>query len=117
MPLGRLAELASRLRPNGYFELLPDRLTLAGAMARLLAAVLPGRRRTLDEVVADPSWATRTVTFAGALELVREGRLRAYQDDAFGPIELEGLTVVNAAVPSNDDAPAQGGGVVQASIA
>ena len=104
VPLGRLAELASRLRPNGYFELLPDRLTLAGAMARLLAAVLPGRRRTFDEVVADPSWATRTVTFAGALELVREGRLRAHQDEAFGPIELEGLAVEEARAPATADA-------------
>ena len=104
--LGRLAELASRLRPNGYFDLVPDRLTLAGAMARLLAAVLPGRRRTLDEVVADPSWATRTVTFAGALELVREGRLRAHQDASFGPIELEGVAVGEAGAPAAADAPA-----------
>jgi segregation and condensation protein A len=106
VPLGRLAELASRLRPNGYFELVPDRLTLAGAMARLLAAVRPGRRRTLDEVVADASWATLTVTFAGALELVREGRLRAHQDEAFGPIELEGLVVADAGAPALADAPA-----------
>ncbi len=106
VPLARLAELASRLRPDGYFDLVPDRLTLAGAMARLLAAVLPGRRRTLDEVVADPSWSTRTVTFAGALELVREGRLRAHQDEAFGPIELEGLVVEGAGAPALTDAPA-----------
>ena len=106
VPLGRLAELASRLRPNGYFDLTPDRLTLAGAMARLLAAVRPGRRRTLDEVVADPSWSTRTVTFAGALELVREGRLRAHQDEAFGPIELEGLAVGEAGASALADAPA-----------
>lgn len=98
--LGRLVELASRLRPNGYFELEPDRLTLTGAMARLLAAVLPGRRRMLDEVVADPSWSTRALTFAGALELVREGRLRAHQDAVFGPIELEGLAVADAAAPA-----------------
>lgn len=104
VPLGRLAELASRLRPNGYFDLVPDRLTLAGAMARLLAAILPGRRRTFDEVVADPSWATRTVTFAGALELVREGRLRAHQEEAFGPIELEGLA--EAGTPAKSGAPA-----------
>lgn len=91
VPLGRLAELASRLRPSSYFELLPDRLTLAGAMARLLAVLRPGRRRTLDELLGDPSWATRTVTFAGALELVREGKVRAHQEAAFGPIELEGV--------------------------
>lgn len=107
VPLGRLAELAARLRPNGYFELMADRMTLAGAMARLLAAVLPGRRRTLDEVVADASWSTRTVTFAGALELVREGRLRAHQDEAFGPIELEGLAFAEAGVPARADTPAR----------
>lgn len=90
VPLGRLAELASRLRPTAYFELLPERLTIAGAMARLLALLRPGRRRTLDEVMADASWATRTVTFAGALELIREGRLRAHQEAPFGPIEFEG---------------------------
>ncbi|MDF1521895.1 MAG: hypothetical protein P1P87_03640, partial [Trueperaceae bacterium] len=95
VPLGRLAELASRLRPTSYFELTHERLTLAGAMARLLAVLRPGRRRTFDEVLADASWATRTVTFAGALELIREGRLRAHQDEAFGPIELEGVAAAD----------------------
>ncbi len=99
VPLGRLAELAGRLRPNGYFELAADRLTLAGAMARLLAALRPGRRRTLDDLVADRSWSTRTITFAGALELVRDGRARAHQAETYGAIELEGL----GTTPADDE--------------
>lgn len=106
VPLDRLAELAGRLRPNGYFELTADPLTLAGAMARLLAALRPGRRRTLDELLADRTWATRTITFAGALELVRDGRARAHQREPYGAIELEGLAVADGDRPEpGDEAP------------
>ncbi len=105
VPLGRLAELAGRLRPHGYFELTTDRLTLAGAMARLLAALRPGRRRTLDELLGDRSWSTRTVTFAGALELVRDGRARAHQAEPYGTIELEGLAPADPSEDAVDDDP------------
>ena len=89
VPLARLAELAARLRPGRYFELVADRLTVTGAIARLLAWLRPGRR-PFDDVLEDGSWSTRTVYFAGALELVREGRCRLHQDAPFGPLEVEG---------------------------
>jgi segregation and condensation protein A len=88
--LDRLTELANRLRPGPYFEFVRERLTVSGAIARILERLLPGRRRAFDELVEDPSWATRTVYFAGALELVRDGRCLLHQAIPFGPIEVEG---------------------------
>jgi len=93
VPLARLAELAARLRPGRYFELVADRLTVTGAIARLLAWLRPGRR-PFDDVLEDGTWSTRTVYFAGALELVREGRCRLHQDEPFGPLEVEGTADV-----------------------
>lgn len=93
-PLGiapaRLAELAARLRPGGYFEIARDRLTVSAAIERIAAWLRPGRRRPLREALPDEDWGTRTVYFAGALELVRDGRCRLWQERAFGPIEVEG---------------------------
>lgn len=91
VPLGRLAELAGRLRPGGYFEFARDRLSLASAMQRLLGWLLPGRRRLLEELVEGRGWEEKTVYFTGALELVREGKLRLHQEVAFGDIEMEGV--------------------------
>lgn len=93
VPLARLAELAARLLPGRYFELVADRLTVTGAIARLLAWLRPGRR-PFDDVLEDGTWSTRTVYFAGALELVREGRCRLHQDAPFGPLEVEGTADV-----------------------
>lgn len=90
VPLARLAELASRLRPGPYFELVRDRLTVTAAIGRILASLRPGERRRFDELLDDAQWSTRTVYFAGALELVRDGRCELHQDEAFGPLELEG---------------------------
>lgn len=88
--LDRLTELATRLRPGPYFEFVRERLTVSAAIARILERLLPGRRRAFEELVEDPTWATRTVYFAGALELVRDGRCRLHQATPFGPIEVEG---------------------------
>ena len=97
-PLGiapaRLAELAARLRPGPYFELARDRLTVSAAIARIAAWLRPRRRGRLDELLPDDAWATRTVYFAGALELVRDGRCRLWQEAAFAPIEVEGRAAV-----------------------
>jgi segregation and condensation protein A len=90
IPLDRLTELAARLRPGPYFEMVRERLTMSAAIGRILARVRPGQRRDFDELVEDRSWATRTVYFAGALELVRDGRCRLHQPNPFGPIEVEG---------------------------
>jgi segregation and condensation protein A len=89
IPLDRLTELAARLRPGPYFELVRERLTVSAAIGRILARLRPGQRRGFEELVEDASWATRTVYFVGALELVRDGRCRLHQPDAFGPIEVE----------------------------
>jgi len=96
VPLARLAELAARLRPGPYFELVRDRLTVTGAIARILERLRPGQRRTLDELLEDGSWSTRTVYFVGALELVRDGRCRMHQPTPFGPLEMEGRTAAGS---------------------
>ncbi len=90
VPLARLVELAARLRPGPYFDLVRDRLTVTSAIARILALLRPGDRRPFDELMDDRDWSTRTVFFAGALELVRDGRCVLHQRDAFGPLEAEG---------------------------
>jgi segregation and condensation protein A len=90
VPLARLAELAARLRPGPYFELVRDRLTVTAAIGRILASLRPGQRRRFEELLDDTQWSTRTVYFAGALELVRDGRCELHQGEAFGPLELEG---------------------------
>lgn len=91
VPLARLAELAGRLRTGAYFEFHRDRLSLASAMQRMLSWLLPGRRRLLDELVEGRGWEEKTVYFTGALELVREGKLRLHQEATFGDIEMERL--------------------------
>ncbi len=90
VPLARLAELAARLRPGPYFELVRDRLTVTAAIARILAFLRPGHRRPFDELLEDTNWSTRTVFFAAALELVRDGSCELHQREAFGPLEVEG---------------------------
>lgn len=90
IPLDRLTELATTLRPGPYFELVRERLTISAAIGRIMARLRPGQRRDFDELVEDRSWATRTVYFAGALELVRDGRCRLHQPTPYGPIEVEG---------------------------
>lgn len=85
----RLAEMASRYRASTYFELAVDRLTMAGAMDRLLRTLRRFRRGLLGELTDGDDWPTRAVTFAGMLELVKEGRVRARQEAPYAPIELE----------------------------
>lgn len=89
VPLQRLAEIAARLRPSAYFEMVRDRLTIAGAIQALMRLLRPGERRPLDALVEDSEWGTRTVYFAGALELVRDGRAKLHQRRPFAPIEVE----------------------------
>lgn len=86
---GKLAALASQLRPGGYFELARDRLTLDGAMRTLRRALGALGRGRMDDLHPSRDWAERTVVFAGMLELVREGEARARQDEPYGAIELE----------------------------
>jgi segregation and condensation protein A len=90
IPLARLTEIAARLRPTGYFELVRDRLSVALAIRRILARLRPGVREPLEGLVEEPGWGSRTIYFAGALELVRDGRAHLHQGEDFGPIEVEG---------------------------
>jgi segregation and condensation protein A len=85
----RLAALASNLRPGGYFELAHDRLTLEDALRRLRSALARLARGTLRTLTPSRSWAERTVLFSAFLELVREGRVSARQDEPYGEIEVE----------------------------
>jgi segregation and condensation protein A len=87
--LGQLASLAARFRRNGYFELTRDALSVPEAIRRLLRRLRRLRRADLDSLVDTGDWATRTVYFAGLLELVREGRVRACQGAPFDAIVVE----------------------------
>ena len=66
-----------------------DRLTIAGAINALLRLLRPGERQPLDDLAEDAQWSTRTVYFAGALELVRDGRAKLHQQRPFAPIDVE----------------------------
>ena len=93
-----LSDIASRFRSTSYFELTAPRLTMADAVAKLretLGRVGHGFFR--DLVAASWSradWATQVVSFAGFLELVKEGEVQATQSEPYGPIELEEVTQV-----------------------
>lgn len=84
-----LAHLAARMRPSGYFELSVERLTIAGAMRRLMRNLARVATGLLGELFDARDWPTRTVVFAGMLELVKEGSVRAEQPEPYGPIRLE----------------------------
>ncbi len=87
--ISRLAELASRHRLSSYFELAVERLSMATAIKHLQARLKLLRRAVLTDLVASRDWATLAVSFAGFLELFKENKVRAKQDSAYGPIELE----------------------------
>lgn len=84
-----LARLASRYRSHGYFELAVDRLTMGGAIDRLVASLSRWRRGVFAQLVERPDWPQLTVYFAGMLELVREGRVTASQAEPYAEIVLE----------------------------
>lgn len=86
---GDLARLAGRYRLGSYFELAVERLTLAGAMRRVMAALRKWTRGRLFALAGAEDWPSQTVAFAALLELVKQDRVRARQEAAYGPIELE----------------------------
>lgn len=96
--IAHLAQLASRYRGGGYFELAVDRLTMTGAIQQLMNSLRRWRRALLHEVCEQPEWGQLTVYFAGMLELVREGKVAASQDQPFGEIELQLLEAEAAEV-------------------
>jgi segregation and condensation protein A len=95
--IDHLARLASRYRGGGYFEIAVDRLTMNGAIQLLLGSLRRWRRALLHEACEHPEWPQLTVFFAGMLELVREGRVRATQAVPYGEIELQLVEVEAAA--------------------
>lgn len=100
VPLVKLAELAARRRLPGYFEVAVERFTLAQAMSRLAARLRRLKRGRLSELIEASDWPTRTVVFAGMLELIRAGEVRASQERPYGDIDLE----LAAAAPPVEDA-------------
>lgn len=88
-----LSDIASRFRNSTYFELSAPRLTMATAMAQLRETLRRARRGLFRELVA-ADWATQVVSFAGFLELIKEGEIEATQREPFGPIELEEVAQV-----------------------
>jgi segregation and condensation protein A len=87
--LGKLAEMASRYRTTSYFELAVDRLSMSAAIKHLQDALKRVRRALLRDLVPARDWAAFVVSFAGMLELVKEGQARAHQEAPYAPIELE----------------------------
>ncbi len=87
--LAQLAALAARHREDAYFELTRERLSIPEAMQRLLERLGTRRSADLESLATPADWATRTVYFAGLLELIRERRVRASQGGAFEPINVE----------------------------
>ncbi len=103
--IGALSEIAGRLRSASYFEMAIDRLTLAGAISRLLAKLKQAGRGLLFRLFGARDWATQTVVFTGMLELVREGKITAEQDEPYGDIRI-----ALAGDASRDAAPSDGAG-------
>jgi segregation and condensation protein A len=87
--LERLAQMASRYNFSNYFELAIERLTMAGAMKLLMTAVRRVKRGLFSELLENKDWPLAAITFAGMLELYKEGKIRATQEVPYGPIEIE----------------------------
>jgi segregation and condensation protein A len=87
--LERLAQMASRYNISNYFELAIERLTMAGAMKLLMNAVRRVKRGLFAELLESKEWALAAISFAGMLELYKEGKIRATQDVPYGPIQIE----------------------------
>jgi segregation and condensation protein A len=87
--LDRLVQMASRYNFSNYFELAIERLTMAGAMKLLMSAVRRLKRGIFSEMLESKEWTVAAITFSGMLELFKEGKIRATQEVAYGPIEIE----------------------------
>ena len=94
--LGKLAEMASRYRSANYFELAVERLSMSAAIKYLQDALKRVRRAHLKDLAPARDWVTYVVSFAGMLELIKEGRVKAHQEAPYAPIELERIDEVDA---------------------
>jgi len=106
---GDLARMAARYRAGSYFELALERLTLAGAMRRVMAGLRRLGRGPLFELADARDWPSRTVSFAALMELIRQGRARAQQDEPYGPLTVEGGPRVDAPPDGSDEERVRGG--------
>lgn len=95
-----LASLASALRVGGYFELEPERMTLKSIMRDLYNAVRARLGGSLFELLRLPGWAERTIAFAALLELVKDGKVTAEQEEPFAPIVV---SLANGTAASDDE--------------
>ncbi len=93
-----LARLAGRYRLGGYFELAIDRLSLASVARALLASLRRLKAGTMRLLLGSDEWSVRTVGLAALLELMREGRVIAEQDEPYGEITVR----LAAARPAGD---------------
>ena len=89
--VGRLAQMASRHRVGAYFELAVERFTIAAAIRILREALARVRRGVLSDLLPTRDWPTLIIGFAGMLELIKEGRVRAEQPEPYAPITLEAV--------------------------
>jgi segregation and condensation protein A len=102
--LQNLRSIASKHRISNYFEVAIERLSIPQAMRTLKTQLQRVRRGVFSKLVAthlsdDTSaedgrtpaeiWLLRAVYFAGMLELVKEGTLRAHQASPQEDIVLE----------------------------
>jgi segregation and condensation protein A len=87
--LTRLAEMASRYSFANYFEMAIERITMASGMKHLMQRLRQFLRGKFSDLVDSKDWEVVTVTFSGMLELFKEGKLRATQNEPYGEIELD----------------------------
>ncbi len=87
--LGTLTELASRYNVSSYFELAIERLTMASAMKHLLSTLKRLRKGLFKEMIAHQTWEVAAISFSGLMELYKERKINAVQEEPYGPIELE----------------------------
>lgn len=85
--IDKLTQLASRYQSTNYFELAKERLSMKGAIENLQATLNKVKRGLLRELVPT-DWSTLVVYFSGMLELVKEGIVKAQQDNAYDNIAL-----------------------------
>lgn len=85
---GQLAELAARRLPTGYFELARERLSVTAAMQELLVHLKALGSALFSRLLTRRDWAFVAVAFAGLLELIRQGKVRASQTQAYGEITV-----------------------------
>ena len=92
--LTKLTELASKYSLSNYFELAIERLTMATAMKQLVSNLKRLRKALFRDLLEHKTWHVAAISFAGMLELYKEEKLDAIQEEPYGPIEVKVREVV-----------------------